>query len=89
MPSKNELVMENHMLQRQLAEAQRKACAFDYIAGLKTEWGGHCCNGKGEFTFMPNVEDADAYDPAQCSSAPTLLEAVELTINAARQKEAK
>jgi len=59
---------------------QRKAAAFDHIASLKTEWSGHCCNGKGEYTFIPDVDTCDPDDPKQCASAPTLLEAVEMTM---------
>jgi hypothetical protein len=69
---------------RMIAEAElirRKLAAFDHIASLKTEWSGHCCNGKQEYTFIPDVEYCDAHDPKQCASAPTLLEAVEITMS--------
>jgi len=65
---------------RQAAENARKAAAFDHIASLKTEWSGHCCNGKGEYTFIPDVEAFEPYEPTECASAPTLLEAVEMTM---------
>jgi hypothetical protein len=67
-------------MMRKAAENARKAAAFDHIASLKTEWSGHCCNGKGEYTFIPDVEAFEPYDPTECASAPTLLEAVEMTM---------
>jgi hypothetical protein len=73
--------MDSHTPLAHINLWQRKAAAFDHIASLKTEWSGHCCNGKQEYTFIPDVEYCDAYDPKQCASAPTLLEAVEMTMS--------
>ena len=72
--------MDSHTPLAHINLWQRKAAAFDHIASLKTEWSGHCCNGKGEYTFIPDVEAFEPYEPTECASAPTLLEAVEMTM---------
>jgi hypothetical protein len=58
-------------------EIMRKAAAFDVLANLRTEWSGWAKNGRGEYTFIPDVMVCDPNYDSKCISAPTLLDAIE------------